>query len=377
MVNRRKILVLILIPLTISFLSVYILASEYAKSAGDAMVYPDGNLSNSLFVAQNIIYVQNSALTQKYALSSMPYTLDVPAGIRAYVGNGCVIQATGSLYVYITCHDAEVDAERAMLGEFPKSLMIDYDPVYTYTQQLASQTGYTNGFSVDYFFDMLTVSNGSVAKTGYVAAYDIADPYGDGRGDVLICVITTETDNVAFASAKSILDAIILTVQYDQKMDKQMSQQAANVAEEEPEEVSGPETGQNGGTYDFASLVGDDDVDARFIPFVVDHPYADMFVNCRYDKLVEDSAMTLYGPDKQKIGDTVISGDGLTTQFQVGPVTGDMLGVYVVKITRYARYSGLSLEVGDAADTLEAYGGEQDLDSQGADAGAGLPVQEQ
>ena len=53
--------------------------------------------------------------------------------------------------------------------------------------------------------------------------------------------------------------------------------------------------------------------------------------------------MTLYGPDKQETGDIVLSGDGLTTQFQVGAVKEDMLGVYVVKVTHYAEFSGLSL----------------------------------
>lgn len=376
MANRKKVLVALLISLTIIFFSAYIVASEYAKNAGEALVYPEGGLSNSLFVAQNTNYIQNNALTQKYALSSIPYTLDVPEGACAYVGNGCVIQAAESLYVYITCHNADVDAERAMLGEFPQSLMIDYDPAYTYTQQLASQSGYTNGFSVDYFFDMLSVSNGSVAKNGYAAAYDIKDPCGDGRGDILICVVTTETGNVAFASAKSVLDAIILTVQYDQKMDKQMSRQETGMIEEEQEETGRPETGQGGGSYDFASLVDDGDVDARFIPFSIDHPYADMFVNCRYDKPVDGSVMTLYGPDKRKIGDIVLSADGLTTQFQVGSVTEDMLGVYVVKVTYYDRYSGLSLEVGDAADAQEAYDGERDLDGQDENAGNILLRQE-
>lgn len=363
MVNRKKVLVTVLIPLTIIFLFIYIAATEYAKSAGETLVYPAGNLSDSLFVAQNTVYVQNNALTHAYALSNLPYTVDVPDGASAYVGNGYVVQAAESLYVYVTCHDVDTDARRAMLGEFPKSLMIDYDPVHTYTQQFAGQSGYTNGFSVDYFFDMLSVSNGSVAKNGYVAAYEIEDPCGDGRGNILICVITTGTDNAAFASAKSVLDAIILTVRYDQKRDRQMGEQEAGAIKEEPEEAGEPETGQDGGPYDFASLVGDDDVDARFIPFTIDHPYADMFVNCRYDRPVEGAALTLYGPDKQETGDIVLSGDGLTTQFQVGAVKEDMLGVYVVKVTHYAEFSGLSLEVGDAADAQEVYGGDQDLDS--------------
>jgi len=364
MVNRKKVFVAVLIPLAIIFLSIYIATTEYVKSAGEALVYPEGNLSDSLFVAQNTVYVQNHALTHTYAISNLPYTVDVPDGASAYVGNGYVIQAAESLYVYVTCHDVDADARRVMLGEFPKSLMIDYDPAYTYTQRLAGQAGYTNGFSVEYFFDMLSVSDGSVAKSGYVAAYDIEDPCGDGRGNILICVITTETDNAAFASVKSVLDAIILTVRYDQKMDRQMGGQEAGAIEEEPEEAGEPETGQDGGAYDFASLVGDDDVDARFIPFTIDHPYADMFVNCRYDRPVEGAVLTLYGPDKQETGDIVLSGDGLTTQFQVGAVTEDMLGVYVVKITHYAKFSGLSLEVGDAADAQEVYGGDQDLDGQ-------------
>lgn len=347
MCGKRKVLIAVLIPLTLIFFSVYIWASEYARAAGDVLIYPEGNLSDSLFVAQNTVYIQNGALTRKYALPDMPYTLDVPEGTSAYVGNGCVIRATASLYVYITCHEAGADAERIMLGEFPKSLMIDYDPAYTYAQQLVRQSGYTNGFTVDYFFDMLSVSDGQVAKSGYAAAYDIENPYGDDRGNILVCVVTTETDSGAFASAKAILDAIILTVQYDQKMDRQMSRQTAD--EEETEEFSDrQETGQGDGTYDFASLVRDGDEDARFIPFTIDHPYADMFVNCRYDRPVDGSAMTLYGPDKQETGNIVLGRDGLTTQFQVGPVTGDMLGVYVVKVTRYAGYSGLSLEVGDA-----------------------------
>lgn len=111
-------------------------------------------------------------------------------------------------------------------------------------------------------------------------------------------------------------------------------------------------------------------MDARFIPFTVDHSYTDMFVNCRYDKSVEGSVMTLYGPDKSEIGSIVLSDDGLTTQFQVGSVTEDMLGVYVIKVTHYAQYTGLSLEVGDAGDVQAALGDKQDGEEEKDNAGS-------
>lgn len=354
MSKKEKVIMAVFVPLTIIMVVLYVLTSEYTRNVAVEAIYPEGKLSDSLFVSQNTTYVENSALPKRYSFSQVPYTVDIPEGKKAYVGNGCIIQATSSLYIYVTEYEKDQDGEAVMLEEFPTALLIDYDPLYTYTQKFQDETGYINGFSAQYKFSMLSVSNGSVAKNGYIASYSIFDPYENDGGNVFIGVVTTGSKNEDFNNAKAILDAIMQTMRYDQKLDKQIQrEQAAQLKTEatptpalQEKEESNPDD-----PYDFTVLIEDSDIDARFIPFTLDHTYGDMFINCKYDAVVNGSEMTLYSPQKEEVGIKVVSEDGLTTQFQLGRITEDMLGVYAIKITHYAKYSGLSLEVGDAADS--------------------------
>ena len=354
MKKTEKAAMIILIPLLIILFILYSLINQYKISQRSVLVYPEGTLSDSLFVSQNNTYTANDSFPNKTAFRRVPYYIDLPSGTLASVGQGSIVQLSDSIYVFISEYE-QGDAESVILSEFPSALLIDYDPLYTYSQRLKEQTGYINGFSASYIFDMISVSNGTAVKTAYLAAYDLSGVEDEeSQNHIVVSVITTNIDSGSFAHIKLILDTITLTVRYDQKLS--MEQEKSRKTEEEsaeeptkedsrPEESEPPESPQS-----YNDLVTEYDYDARVIPISITKTYGDLFINILTDHYIEESEMTLYGPSLEPIGEKVLSEDGLTVQFQVGEITEEMLGDYVLKVTYYGDYLDFQLQVGDAAE---------------------------
>lgn len=351
MTKKEKALLGILIPLAVILFILYSLVNQYKISQRSVLVYPEGNLSDSLFVSQNNTYTANDSLPNKTAFQNLPYYIDLPEGTFAKVGQGSIVQLNDSIYVYISEY-SQGDAETVLLSEFPSALLIDYDPLYTYSQRLKDQSGYINGFSASYLFDMISVSNGVLVKTAYLAAYDLYDAEEEGN-HIVVSVITTDIDSGSFANAKLILDTITYTVRYDQKLSN--AQEKGRTEENDKEETAGEESHSEENdtqksSKDYNDLVTEGDYDARVIPISITKTYGDLFINIITDQYHEESEMVLYSPDLDPIGEMVLSEDGLMTQFQVGAVTEEMLGEYVLKVTYYGDYLNFQLQVGDAAE---------------------------
>lgn len=363
MTKKEKILIGIFAMLALVCFIAYSLIVQYLLGQQTILIYPDGNLSDSLFVSQNNTYTQSDALPNKTAFNGVPYYVDIPNGTIANVGEGRIVQVNDSVYIYISEFSAGKDAESVILDEFPSALLIDYDPLYTYSQQLKSQTGYINGFAAKYMFDMISVSNGSVVKTAYVAFYDLASADDEALNHILVGVVTTSADTASFVNVKMVLDTVTLTVRYDSFLESEQRKQEKLQKDEDiqkPEEESKPEEDlssddktikeESTKVRSYKDLITEDDYDARVTPIPITKTYGDMFINIVTDRRIEDSEITLYSPSFEIVGEKVVSEDGLTTQFQLGEITEDMFGDYVLKVTNYGEYSKLSVQVGDATE---------------------------
>ena len=372
--KKEKALMAIFLPLCVILFILYSLIVSYKETQKTVIVYPEGNLSDSLFVSQNNTYTESDRLPNKYGFETMPYYIDLPDGTVANVGNGSIVQINETSYLFISEYTSDKTAESVMLEEFPSALLIDFDSVYTYAQNLKTQAGYINGFAAQYYFNMLSVSNGNIVKTAYIAAYELRsiDTEEASPNRLLVGVITTKSDSVSFTNIKNYLDMVTLTVRYDKYLESEQNKKRKEAEEEgkavqdngsstetkpadKPvEEVFSERTDELGSlpdadsrtTYD--ELVSDDDVDARVYPISIQKDYEDLFINIKTDVAVEDAKITLYTPYLAEITEKVVSEDGLTTQFQIGNVTKEQYGNYILKVTHYQEFGKVTAQVGDA-----------------------------
>jgi len=377
MTKKEKAIIAIMIPVAIISLVFYVLVTEYSAKQQSLLVYPEGTLSDSLFVSQNNSYTKNSSLPNAHAFHTVPYYVDVMAGNEASVGDGSIIQASEDIFIYLSEYNpAEENAEGIMLEEFPSALLIDYNPIYTYSQKLKSQTGYINGFETEYLFNMITVSNGEISRTAYVAAYDlisIENTEVENYPHIMMAVITTNADSQSFAICKNVLDAMALTVRYDDKLakkierakqesetdnidsdtkkeDKDNNAEADKKTEESKESEESnipPHEQKKEYDYDFTELIEDGDEDPRFIPFIVEENYEDLYIIVKTDIHLEDAVMTLYSADRKVLCVNTVSEDGLTNTFHAGKLTEDDFGLLAIKVNNYTKYSQVEVSAED------------------------------
>lgn len=346
--KREKILFGIGISLTVFLLIMYGLLMKLIYEQPVAVHYPEGSLSESIFVSQNNSYTKNEAFPNAYAFSAVPYCLDLPNGAMANVGRGCIIQWSDTMLIYISEHGEE-DVKDVILQEVPSALLIAYDPAYTYSQEFVTQEGYINGFKARYLFDMITVSDSRRVQTAYLAAYDLSVPSEVADYFMTVAVITTKSDTVSFENCRVVLDVLVQTLRQDSKRELQQGADAIKESSEESGIQQDGEKGVQTFSYNFQNLLSEEDEDAGFTPVAIEQEYEDLFISTVTNEVVEQSEITLYNPTGEIIAERSISDDRLTVQFHIGAVTAADFGNYVLKITHYSDYQKLQVHLNDAA----------------------------
>ena len=351
MSKKEKALVGVFTFLSLFLIAVYALMHHFASKKAESLIYPKGNLSDSLFVSQNNTYTDNAALPNPRELTKAPYLINLPDGDEAVSNGAVILKAADSVYVYYAEHDEETDAESLFLDSFPSAIMMNFSKTYTYAQAFESQSGYINGMGADYLFDLVSISDGVKQSSVYAAIYDLK--MSDERF-LTVSVVTTESGSDKFSEIKAILDAVTKTVRYDEKLDKKQQKEVKEEETKSPEEVSEVLEEPEVSKYDHRlpeseeDLLNESDIDARISRIPIEKEYEDLFVNVVVENTIPDAEVRLYDPTFTEITSLVMSEDGVVYQFQVGSVDDAMKGTYILKITHYEELGKISVEIGDA-----------------------------
>lgn len=354
MSKKDKTLIIICVIALVILLPIYVIVTNYKHSAVVELVYPEGQLSDSLFVSQNSTYTKIEQFPDSYELKTSPYIIDLPSGSAADVNNSHIVKATETIYMYVSEHDATQSAESLFLSEFPSAIMMDFSPLYTYSQALKSQSGYINGFGADYKFYMVNISNGEKTTVVYAALYDLEQlTYENYTSKITIAVVTTNQDSNSFASTKTVLDSAINTLRYDSKLDKRL-QEALNKAAKEEEKEKEETKIEDDKPEEHQIVVGNpqtlimpDDFDAKVAEISVEGPYTNCEISLTQEIPYESSIVTLYDSNYNELGNGTVSEDGLITTFTIGPVEDGVKLRYVIKITNYSAIGRISIMKND------------------------------
>ena len=364
MVKREKAIILLLLMFSACFLCFYKLMMPKSPVQNE-LQYPTGNLSTSLFVQQNSNYSKEDYLTEKCAISGMPYYVDLPSGSMAAVGNGQILQVSEDAYIFLSSFGESEKPKDVILKEFPAALLLDYNPDYCFLQELKEETGYINGFQAEYLFASLSVSNGKDIQSVYMAAYSLSDSNNDISQKILVGVMTTKEENSAFTGIKVLLDGVTNSLRYDEKLDRMQEEERRKETMRQKEEM-GAENIENteesiGFAVDeikedrshtteyYSSYINPEDVDVRITPIKIERDFEDLFINVVAQNVVVGSEIVLIDPNGNFFQKKNVSEDGLTTQFQIGSIGPEQYGSYLLKITHYGEYLGIAVRLGDAA----------------------------
>lgn len=246
MTKKSKLAVGILIPIFILTVVFYFVLCSLYTPAPEPLIYPEGNLSASLFVSQNNEYIENESLTESHSFTTVPYVIDVPLAKGATVGSGTIYQAGENFYIYLAEYTADENVQDIIASQFPKAVMIDYIDRLSSYNCMVSEFGYINGFAANYIVDQLFVSNGRDKAMSCIVGYALECSEGYEGKNLFVAVGTILQTSDAFASCKEMLDIEMKSLRFDSALEYELdrierqrqAQEQTIVEEQEEQDVS-------------------------------------------------------------------------------------------------------------------------------------------
>lgn len=234
MTKQRKSQLIVMIILAVIFGIIVLILGLFKEPELEELIIPEGNLSNSLFDSQNTTYVPNESFPGKYSCTMIPYTVDTVDVDGAVVDTGIVYPA-GNYYFYFSEVSKEERTSNCVGRQFAKVLNFDYNPEEVLVETMQTESGFINGFGAEYQVVHLRVPGpDGKDRDAYLTTYRLSITASETR-DLIVGVATGTLSTESLSQAKQLLDAVIPTVQFDEKLDKELKD-AAQKAEKEAQE---------------------------------------------------------------------------------------------------------------------------------------------
>lgn len=233
MTKKSKLAIGILIPVFLLTIVFYVVLCSLYTPVPKPLIYPEGNLSASLFVSQNNEYIENESLTESHSFMTVPYRIDVPLAQGATVGSGTIYQAGEGYYIYLAEYMDDEDVQDIIASQFPKAVMIDYDDALSNYNCMVSESGYVNGFAANYIVDQLFVSNGKDKAMSCIVGYALDCSEGYEGKNLFVAVGTSLQTSEAFASCKEMLDIEMQTLRFDSALEYELDRKERQMQAQE------------------------------------------------------------------------------------------------------------------------------------------------
>lgn len=314
--------IFILTPVFLVFLVLYMMVSAAYTPSADELYYPQGSLSDSIFVGQNNIYTKNPSLTQLHTCSQVPYYTDLPESKGATIGSGTVYQLGSTTFAYISEYPDYENIHDIICSQFPAALLVNYIPEETKIKMVCHKLGFINGFSAEYIVEYIQVADAKKQMTAVLMGYDLVVQDENFEGTRLFVGIgTTSYDNTSGDNCATLLDTIMDTVRFDEKL-------AEKILRSRP---------KNKGVED-----GFADGSVTNIPIVVRDKYDCMVLDVDWTHGNKEAILELFLPDGRTYCDPVEQ-TGLRARFVVD---NTIAGTYNLRIQNYSACGDIQTTIG-------------------------------
>ena len=359
MSSKSKVGIGILVALLVVLIGIYVLVDAVYVPEKEAVVYPEGELVESVFVAQNNQYVENDSLGTTHSFETIPYKVDVPTGTGAKIGTGTVYQVGSGYFVYVSEYTDQYDVQDVISSQFPVALLINYVPESTRITVQQQKNGYINGFKAQYLADTLYVTDGVTQAEAIVLGYALDVPEGTYFGNHMFIAVGTTTISSESASACSqVLSTIMKTVRYDEALEAALVK--AKEAEEEvkkKEEAEAlkaeEEAARNADNIDSSTTITGDEV-TESVPVVVPSNYKTFELSVDWTMNNPDVVLEFFFPDGSTYASPLSQTD-YSAKFSLSNVSA---GTYSLRIMNYkacgeiaTTISGITVDESATTDT--------------------------
>lgn len=183
--------------------------AQTAKSAMPTEInVPSGNLSDSVFEAQNRVYEADADFPVQYALTHLNAIVDVPDVQNAAIGNGKVWKLNDGFYIYIT-EGKSSDFPASFYSELAQVFVAGADETNVTGEILKTEQGYLNGIALSYVVIQMDIVKDGATSTAYVAGYLYADSES-GYSAFVSCTVLNSSN---LASAQIVAEKEITLLQ--------------------------------------------------------------------------------------------------------------------------------------------------------------------
>lgn len=317
-------------------------------SSGDVEVieYPNGNLSDSLFVSQNTEYVNSDSLPIQYDFKKTPYSVDLVDSPAADVDTGHIVNIDDNYYIYIAEYPHGENIHDIVLNQYPKAVYYNYSREASFSQTVREEYGFYNGFETDYFVDHLLVSTGTTtsARSAYVIGYAFMSG-NDSEGeqydnDIIIAVATTVESTDSFKNCKSILDSVAMTCRYDKDTAEKIARdrkEAKELALKQEQELTKQTLEQ-----EKTRVEGSPKLDTFDLPVNVNNDYKSLTILMTWTNNVSNPSIVF---TNQSTGSSVSPDTLLGTQaiLRVGSVSKN--DTCILSVDNYKSYGTVNLKL--------------------------------
>ena len=232
---KTKLIVLTILAVLIGI--IVLILGLFQKPEVEHIVLPKGGLSKSLFDSQNSKYTASEAFPNQYMCTNIPYTIDTVATDGALVDTG-IVYPTESGYYFFYSEVSKTESTSNCVGrQFAKVLNFDFDPSKVLVETMATESGFLNGFGTEYQVVHIKVPGmDGKEKDAYLTTYrfilDTSEQY-----DLILGVATGVLSNDTLVQAKALLDANAITVQFNEKLNRELIEAAEKQLRAEQEEA--------------------------------------------------------------------------------------------------------------------------------------------
>ncbi len=343
MTNKSKVSLCILAAILAVVIILYVLVDAVASPMPEQVVYPEGELADSVFVAQNNSYQKNDALGATHVFESIPYDVDVQDCVGAKIGTGTVYQVGSGYFIYVSEYTDQHEIQEIISSQFPVALLINYVPEATRVTVQQDRSGYINGFKAQYLADTLSVSDGCTQAEAMVLGYALDIPEGPYFGNhMFIAVGTTNMTSESANISAQLLSNIIKTVRFDENKNKELEKVAeeARKKQEELEEdaISNAVMESEEVSEDMTESVVDDETVSEW-PVSVPKDCSVLTVDVKWTLDNPDAVLELFVPDGSAYIDPSTK-DNYGAQFKFFNATA---GTYLLRIKNYQQCGEVSV----------------------------------
>ncbi len=211
--KKTKIMIIVAAALAALMFVFYIMLGLVENQIPEEVVYPSGQLSNSVFDLQNMNYSAVNEMSLRYEFVDMPYTIDVVEGDMVSINGANIIDCEPYFFYYSVINQKD-ELKEALCSHLTEVLCSGADSLLTEVEILVTEEGYINGCLGTFVVAKLEVHD---TQPSYICLYrlHVDESFYASENDLIVGCMTSTFSTQSLAELQGLLYLSVGTLRYD------------------------------------------------------------------------------------------------------------------------------------------------------------------